>query len=54
MLWSRNNVQHRTLPIHSDGSQDLLAGGSEGDGNAGGETIYSKVKARWEEGRDYA
>ena len=38
--------QHRTLPVHSDGSQALLAGGSEGDRGAGGDQGGPKGEPR--------
>ena len=38
--------RNRTLPVHSDGSQGLLAGGSEGDRGAGGDQGDPKGEPR--------
>ena len=39
-------ARNRTLPVHSDGSQGLLAGGSEGDRGAGGDQGGPKGEPR--------
>ena len=49
MCGSRPDEQvsaNRTLPVHSDGSQDFLAGGSEGDRGAGGDQGGPKGEPR--------